>query len=61
MEEQEGVPVALPKVDRFGFVKQETSATDGPTKSRSALEHESFMSWRESVVLQRAFPNICFA
>ncbi|KAK4402092.1 Ecotropic viral integration site 5 protein [Sesamum angolense] len=53
VEEQEGVPVALPKVDRFGFVKQETGATDGPTKSRSASEHEReerrIRKWRKMI------------
>lgn len=42
VDEQEAVPVSLPKVDRFGFVKQDTSSPDGLTKSRSASEYERY-------------------
>lgn len=42
MDEQEPSPVALPKTDRFGFAKQETSSPDGLAKSRSASEYERY-------------------
>lgn len=43
MDEQEAAaPVSLPKVDRFGFVKQDGSTPEGLTKSRSAWEFERY-------------------
>lgn len=42
LDEQEPPPASLPKVDRFGFVKQETNSPDGLAKSRSAAEYERY-------------------
>ncbi|CAA2984256.1 EVI5 isoform X1 [Olea europaea subsp. europaea] len=40
VDEHEVGSVALPKVDRFGFVKPEANSADGLTRSRSAFEYE---------------------
>ncbi|KAK6119086.1 hypothetical protein DH2020_026776 [Rehmannia glutinosa] len=52
-DEQEAVPVSLPKVDRFGFVKQESNSPDGLTRSRSAFEYEReerrIRKWRKMI------------
>lgn len=50
VDEQEAVIVALPKVDRFGFVKQDSNSPDGLTRSRSAWEYERFASFWKLVV-----------
>lgn len=42
VDEHEAGSVALPKVDRFGFVKQEANSADGLTRSRSAFEYERY-------------------
>ncbi|KAL8527687.1 hypothetical protein ACS0TY_005505 [Phlomoides rotata] len=53
VDEQEAVPASLPKVDRFGFVKQDGNTPDGLTKSRSPLEFEReerrIRKWRKMI------------
>ncbi|KAL8527727.1 hypothetical protein ACS0TY_005539 [Phlomoides rotata] len=53
VDEQEAVPASLPKVDRFGFVKQDGNTPDGLTKSRSPLEFEReerrIRNWRKMI------------
>ncbi|CAI9770202.1 unnamed protein product [Fraxinus pennsylvanica] len=53
VDEHEAGSVALPKVDRFGFVKQEANSPDGLTRSRSAFEYEreerKIRKWRKMI------------
>lgn len=42
VDEQDPLPVSLPKTDRFGFIKQETNTPDGLAKSKSAAEYERY-------------------
>ncbi|KAL6495023.1 hypothetical protein OROGR_030942 [Orobanche gracilis] len=39
-DDQETLPFSLPKVDRFGFLKQESHSPDGFTENRPASEYE---------------------
>ncbi|GER40111.1 Ypt/Rab-GAP domain of gyp1p superfamily protein [Striga asiatica] len=52
-EEQEAVLISLPKVDRFGFVKQEGNSPDGFMKNKSASEYEReerrIRKWRKMI------------
>lgn len=57
VDEQEAAPVSLPKVDRFGFVKQDGNTPDGLTKSRTASEFERYSVY-ESIFSFRSYSYV---
>ncbi|KAK4424491.1 EVI5-like protein [Sesamum alatum] len=53
VDEHAEVPIVVPRVDKFGFLKQETNSPEGFKRSRSAIEFEreerKIRKWRKMV------------